>query len=61
MPADAKLGCARDPLGCYVIRGGSWYSGPATVRSAVRRYLPAQESSESVGFRLVIDNKEDNS
>lgn len=55
MSEDGKLVCAKDSLGCFVIRGGSWYSGPNAVRTATRRYLPAQDTSEFVGFRLVRD------
>ena len=36
-----------------VTRGGSWYSGPMTVRSTSRGFYDAPESASYLGFRVV--------
>ena len=43
-----------------VLRGGSWYSGPANARLARRSWLRPKDKCNSLGFRLVmaIDRRE---
>lgn len=39
-----------------VVRGGSWYSDPVTLRAAYRHFLflPPADRCYLVGFRLVV-------
>ncbi len=39
----------------HELRGGSWFSSPAFVRSAYRNYFAAEYRSASIGVRLVRD------
>ena len=51
-PADGKAWESGDCSG-HVVRGGSWYYGPRTLRSAVRfRNLSGRRDSFDSGFRL---------
>jgi formylglycine-generating enzyme required for sulfatase activity len=42
-----------------VARGGSWRSGPAALRSAVRHTFPASHRRATLGFRVVREIDED--
>lgn len=44
-----------DPCPARAIRGGSWHSGAATLRSATRFSLPPATRASSLGFRVVRD------
>jgi formylglycine-generating enzyme required for sulfatase activity len=46
-PRGASSGTSR------VVRGGSWNSDAASVRSAIRRYNPPSNRRDYLGFRLV--------
>jgi formylglycine-generating enzyme required for sulfatase activity len=46
---------AKGPCSSRVARGGSWRSGPAALRSAVRHSFPATHGRSTLGFRLVRD------
>jgi len=38
----------------YTLRGGGWYSEPASMRSAVRDQNRANHAKENVGFRVIL-------
>lgn len=47
---DGPANCAR-----RVIRGGSWRSGPAALRSSARNAAPPSVARSTIGFRIVRD------
>lgn len=50
-------GSAREAHDCrdHELRGGSWFSAPATVKATYRNHFAADYRTSSVGFRVVRD------
>jgi formylglycine-generating enzyme required for sulfatase activity len=44
----------KDASSSHVVRGGSWNSGPPSVRSASRKDFPPDPGRPAVGFRVVM-------
>lgn len=53
-PADASA-WLDEPCGMQIVRGGSWNSPPAYIRSADRIFIPASTRANIIGFRVARD------
>jgi formylglycine-generating enzyme required for sulfatase activity len=46
----------KDPNALYVIRGGAWYYSRKLARCSCREGMSADQTSDSIGFRLTCDD-----